>query len=102
MDNKKRVAVIGATGQIGSPLTGGLLKEGHDVKVLTRGHSRNNESKLARFETLGANVVVCADMHDVDSVMSITSSASWPPSRMKRLAHPICSRIMSANVPKKP
>ena len=68
MDNKKHVAVMGATGQIGSPLTRGLLKEGHEVTIITRGRSGSSESKLSEFEDLGARVVICTDMHNVDSV----------------------------------
>ena len=47
--NKKHVAVIGATGQVGTPLTKGLLKEGHEVIILSRGRTPGSESKLAGF-----------------------------------------------------
>lgn len=71
MQNRKRVAVMGATGQIGSPLTRGLLKEGHEVTIITRGRSGNNEAKLVEFEDLGARVVVCTDMKNVVSVTDV-------------------------------
>lgn len=69
--NKKHVAVIGATGQIGTPLTNGLLTLGHDVTVITRERNARNSAKLAQFENQGAKIVECADMHDVDSMANI-------------------------------
>jgi len=66
--NKKHVAVIGATGQVGTPLTRGLLKEGHQVTAIVRGRNPNNELSLADHETLGAKVVICADMQNDDAV----------------------------------
>ncbi|CAB5124505.1 Isoflavone reductase homolog P3 (EC [Olavius algarvensis associated proteobacterium Delta 3] len=66
--SKKHVAVIGATGQVGTPLTRGLLKEGHQVTAIVRGRSQDNAPKLADHETLGAKVVVCPNMQNVDSV----------------------------------
>ena len=68
--SKKNVAVIGATGQVGTPLTNGLLKEGHKVTIITRKRSHDNESKLAGYEKVGANVVVCDRMLDADAVAS--------------------------------
>ena len=68
--NKKHVAVIGATGQVGTPLTRGLLKEGHEVTILTRQRSDANDAKLADHENFGAKVVVCPDLQNVDSVVS--------------------------------
>lgn len=69
--NKKHVAVIGATGQIGTPLTNGLLTLGHDVTVITRKRNARNSAKLAQFEKQGAKIVECADMHDVDAMANI-------------------------------
>jgi len=66
--NKKHVAVIGATGQVGTPLTRSLLKEGHQVTAIVRGRNPNNELTLAGHETLGAKVVVCTEMQSVDAV----------------------------------
>lgn len=69
--NKKHVAVIGATGQIGTPLTNGLLTLGHDVTVITRERNARNSAKLAQFEKQGAKIVECADMYDVDAMANI-------------------------------
>jgi uncharacterized protein YbjT (DUF2867 family) len=68
--NKKHVAVIGATGQVGTPLTKGLLKEGHAVTIISRKRSLDNESRLTGYEDFGAKVVVCSQMQDVDAVAS--------------------------------
>lgn len=68
--NQKHVAVIGATGQVGTALTKGLLIEGHAVKIVTRKRSLSNESKLTGYEDLGAKVVVCSRIQDVDAVAS--------------------------------
>ena len=65
---KKHVAVIGATGQIGTPLTKSLLKEGHTVTILTRERNRANETQLADHEGRGAKVVICPEMQNVDAV----------------------------------
>ncbi|PSW06768.1 aromatic alcohol reductase [Photobacterium lipolyticum] len=69
--DKKHIAVIGATGQIGTPLSKGLLLLGHDVTIITRARSAKNDTKLAEFEKQGAKIVECADMHDVDSMANI-------------------------------
>lgn len=66
--NKKNVAVLGATGQVGTPLTKGLLKQGHHVKIIVRKPNKANASKLAAYENNGANVVVCSDMNHVDTL----------------------------------
>jgi len=66
--SKKHVAVIGATGQVGAPLTRSLLKEGHRVTAIVRGRNPNNELPLVEHEKLGAKVVVCADMQNAESV----------------------------------
>jgi uncharacterized protein YbjT (DUF2867 family) len=66
--NIKNVSIIGATGQVGTPLTKGLLKKGHRVTILTRGRNQYNDAKLAGHEKLGAMVVICPEMQNVDAV----------------------------------
>ena len=66
---KKHVAVIGATGQVGTPLTRGLLSLGHDVTIITRKVQR--DAKLEEFEQQGAKIAVCPDMHDVDALAEL-------------------------------
>mmetsp|Transcript_3311 Transcript_3311/g.5805 ORF Transcript_3311/g.5805 Transcript_3311/m.5805 type:complete len:312 (-) Transcript_3311:48-983(-) len=57
---KQTVAVIGATGQVGSPLSKTLLDLGHTVKVLTRKPLVHDKAEHLE----GADVVVLPDMHD--------------------------------------
>ncbi|MDJ0814908.1 MAG: aromatic alcohol reductase [Desulfobacterales bacterium] len=66
--SKKHVAVFGATGQVGTPLTKSLLKQGHEVTVITRRRSAANETGLKDHENRGARVKVCAEMQRVDAV----------------------------------
>ncbi|UTV28832.1 NmrA family NAD(P)-binding protein [Photobacterium atrarenae] len=68
---KKHVAVIGATGQVGTPLTHGLLSLGHEVIVITR-QTQFNE-KLTAFEKQGAKICVCTDLHDVEALAKLLS-----------------------------
>jgi len=68
--NKKRVTVIGATGQIGTPLTKNLLVEGHHVRILTRSRGSGNEKTLAEYVKQGAEIKVCPEMGAVADVAS--------------------------------
>ncbi|PSW05722.1 NmrA family NAD(P)-binding protein [Photobacterium lipolyticum] len=68
---KKHIAVIGATGQIGTPLTKGLLSLGHDVTIITRAHNVQKDAKLMAFAILGAKIEECADMHDADAMANL-------------------------------
>lgn len=66
--NKKSVAVIGATGQIGTPLTKALLDLGHDVVVVARQINEHNQNRLHSFEKKGAKIHICPNMKNVDEV----------------------------------
>jgi uncharacterized protein YbjT (DUF2867 family) len=52
----KHVAVIGATGQVGTPLTRNLLTGGHRVRVIVRSRSSKNEGLLGEYERAGAEI----------------------------------------------
>ena len=69
--NKKRVVVIGAAGQIGTPLTKSLLKLGHDVKAVVRKRDASNELKLKLFEALGAQVYITTETTNVDLMTEV-------------------------------
>jgi len=64
----KYVAVVGGTGQIGTPMTKNLLKEGHKVRIVSRGKEHEVEEILNDHLANGAEFVVCDDMQDVDKV----------------------------------
>jgi uncharacterized protein YbjT (DUF2867 family) len=52
---KQVVAVIGATGQVGTPLTKHLLTLGHEVKCFSR---RESDEKLKDFRSRGAEIIL--------------------------------------------
>ncbi|MGV2986650.1 aromatic alcohol reductase [Vibrio sp. E150_011] len=61
---KQTIAIIGATGQIGTPLTRTLLELGHDVIAITRSLQSGLSDKLQEFTDKGARIVEVADMKD--------------------------------------
>lgn len=60
---QQKICIIGASGQVGTPLTRQLLKEGHHVKIVARERNVSNELKLALFEEQGADIIVCDTMN---------------------------------------
>jgi uncharacterized protein YbjT (DUF2867 family) len=72
--NKQRVAIIGATGQVGTPLTRGLLALGHDVVVLVR--NLNCREQLNEYKAGGAEIVEVTNMLDVNAVASALSGSN--------------------------
>lgn len=51
---KQRVVIIGAAGQVGTPLTQTLLELGHEVVALTRSRNGSGKEKLDEYEAQGA------------------------------------------------
>lgn len=66
--NSKTVALFGATGQIGLPMARHLLKNGHQVVAVSRNRTSNNSDQLEQIENLGARLVFCPDLEDVDTI----------------------------------
>lgn len=58
---KQVVAVMGATGQVGTPLTHTLLELGHEVWILSR---RESDAKLDEYRSKGAKIIVQKDSLD--------------------------------------
>lgn len=73
---KQTVAVIGASGQIGRPLTKALLDLGHTVKILTRA-TNNSDQHDTRFDGWKGDkrVVSIANMNDVGAMASALKGA---------------------------
>jgi|GEM_PF-1111496 len=61
---KQRIAVIGAAGQIGKPLTQGLLSLGHDVVLLCRTKPSSLNPQLLEFQNQGAELIVLESLTD--------------------------------------
>lgn len=62
----RRIAVIGATGQVGWTLTRELKRLGHEVLAVSRGRTAGNMSRLDALEDSGVRTVFQADLTDVD------------------------------------
>jgi len=72
---KQSVAVIGATGQIGTPLTKKLLALGHDVIILHRSLSSKNSEKLFAYKAQGAQLIEVSDMLNIDQMTAALKGA---------------------------
>jgi len=73
MNNQQTIAVIGATGQIGSPLTKSLLELGHKVILLVR--SYKHKKKLEYFRERNARIILIEDFYDVDELSCAIKNA---------------------------
>ncbi|WP_411846471.1 NmrA family NAD(P)-binding protein [Roseibacillus persicicus] len=67
-EKTKEIAILGATGQVGTPLTRSLLREGHRVRALVRSRSERNEKLLAEYEEAGAEIRLCPEVDDVSAM----------------------------------
>jgi len=63
----KQIAIIGATGQVGTPLTQSLLAEGHSVRILNRAETSD---RLNVYEAAGAEIKHCPEMGNASAVAS--------------------------------
>jgi uncharacterized protein YbjT (DUF2867 family) len=70
---RQRVAVIGATGQMGFPLSRELCCLGHGVVAVSRGRSSGNASRLDLLASLGAEVAFQEDLTDIDRMAGLLS-----------------------------
>jgi len=64
MENKKRISIIGATGNLGIPVTKNLIALGYEVTVIVR----NLEKAKQVFENNPSVKFVTADLQDVQSL----------------------------------
>ncbi|MDR3568082.1 MAG: NmrA family NAD(P)-binding protein [Syntrophobacteraceae bacterium] len=64
-EHGQRIAVIGATGQVGMSLSKELKKLGHKVLAISRGVSTKNRDQLDILESLGIQLYFQRDLKDV-------------------------------------
>ncbi len=69
----QRIAVIGATGQVGMALSRALHQLGHEVTPVSRGRSAGNHRQLDDLEALGMQPVFLENLKDVDQMAAILS-----------------------------
>jgi uncharacterized protein YbjT (DUF2867 family) len=89
MDNHeyRRIAVIGATGQVGWTLTRELKRLGHEVLAVSRGRTASNMSRLDALEDLGVRTVFQADLTDVDSLTAALDGCDTAVVALRANAH---------------
>lgn len=68
---RTRVAVVGATGQFGHPLTLNLAAAGASVMAISRKRSAKNASRLAALEAAGCELGFCEDPADESSLIGL-------------------------------
>lgn len=68
---RQRIAVIGATGQVGMSLSRALHRLGHEVRAVSRGRSASNRQQLDTLETLGMQPVFLEDLRDINGMAAI-------------------------------
>lgn len=62
MSTRQKIAIIGATGMIGSPVTAALIDQGHDVTIITR------SPKIAALQFPTARIAH-GDLRDAESLL---------------------------------
>jgi uncharacterized protein YbjT (DUF2867 family) len=68
MTYTQKIAVIGATGQVGFPLCRELLRLGHQTLAISRAPSSGTGVRLDAFQAAGADLVFQADLGNVESL----------------------------------
>jgi uncharacterized protein YbjT (DUF2867 family) len=68
MTYTQKIAVIGATGQVGFPLCRELLQLGHQTVAISRAPSADNRFRLDALQAAGADLVFQADLGNVESL----------------------------------
>lgn len=69
--SKQKVAVIGATGQFGKPLSINLAKEGAEVLAISRAKTERNTTSLAMLTAAGCQLGYCPDPTDEKALATL-------------------------------
>jgi uncharacterized protein YbjT (DUF2867 family) len=70
-EDSVRIAVVGATGQVGFPLAQSLTNAGHDVTAISRIRTAQNGRKLDLLTDAGVSLAFCEDYTDTDAMIEI-------------------------------
>jgi uncharacterized protein YbjT (DUF2867 family) len=73
MSEKQKIAVVGATGQIGFGLSMALLKLGHSLLALTRQKNENNQEEISLLQSKGAKIVECGEYSHKEKLIAAFS-----------------------------
>ncbi|MGA2400276.1 MAG: NmrA family NAD(P)-binding protein [Syntrophobacteraceae bacterium] len=68
-----KIAVIGATGQVGMALSLELDRLGHEVVAISRGRTAANQSQLDKLQALGILPVFQEDLTDMKTMAAVLS-----------------------------
>jgi uncharacterized protein YbjT (DUF2867 family) len=71
--SRQRIAVFGATGQVGMVLSRELNRLGHEVIAVSRGRSTSNRLQLDTLEALGMRLAFQEDLTDVNRLAAVLS-----------------------------
>lgn len=103
--SNQRIAVIGATGQVGMVLSQELKRLGHEVLAISRGRSTSNRDQLDVLESLGIHLYFQQDLKDVARLASALSGYDVVVVALRANAHlvqelepPILKAAVSAKV----
>ncbi|MFH7017335.1 SDR family NAD(P)-dependent oxidoreductase [Flavobacterium sp. FlaQc-47] len=66
---KRRIVILGATGNVGSKIAENLLNEGHNVIVIAR-----NTERLEKFRSMGAEIIA-GDVNDAEVLTNVFKNA---------------------------
>lgn len=67
-EDSVRIAVVGATGQVGFPLAGSLTNAGHSVTAISRKRTEQNSQKLDQLTNAGVALAFCEDYTDTEAM----------------------------------
>ena len=73
MSIMQKLAVIGATGQIGFGLSLALLKLGHSVVAITRQKNKGNQEEISLLQSNGADIIECGDYSHKEKLIAAFS-----------------------------
>ncbi|MDZ5474565.1 TIGR01777 family oxidoreductase [Bacillus sp. 31A1R] len=84
-----RVAIAGGTGFVGESLTGELVKQGHEVFILTRKKKESNSKNVSYIKWLNDGDHPAKDLREIDAIINLAgesiNSGRWTEERKNRI-----------------